>query len=405
MQLNTYTTSPEWAGPIRVFFLLYMFPKGTPPGVSTIETTFSGIFTAFSNAPREYVVVVYDASNLPKETVLTGGNYTHPPKVRFIASQDQPTYLFYTTVLRNLGVTMGFQPSQFVRSSIFAQDPAKFSKLGSGRAILGPQITPQQSLTYAWAGEAVGASTQMPYSFAPLYFEGGNILQGDGFLLAGRNLTANPSDLPGTGNGAGGAQALSALYGGIPVIGLGVDSLFPTSPDFWQSGHQPSFHIDNLVTPLGPLKNPSTGNMEMVFLTAEFQTAGPLDKSGLALLTQMNEAMETIVGQLTAQPLGGLPVTTVTVPSLLVSNGVYGPYMLSWNNCIIENTGQSLTAYLPVYTNADATVQQQINTIVNEVTAVYAQWDASLVWVDNSFASYCDTERGSLHCMVCAIVR
>lgn len=400
--MKAFTPLPDWAGTVKKVFLLYMFPFA--PAFTDIQKAFGGIFTAFSNLPREYFIVVYDATNLPDMVIPAGNGYLNEVKITFVQSQSQTVFEYYKKKLAELRSPTDMQPSSFLRNSYFGQDPAKFAIWEGQPVMVFPGFPVGSNPTYVQAAQAIASAAVIPAQFLRIYFEGGNILQGDGFVLAGKNILMG-TDLEQNPYPNVDANAeLRKCYNSIQVVFLGADVPLNNSPSFWQQAYQPSFHIDNLVTLLGPMTDPVSGTKKMAILLAEFVSSAPLSGASAVLFDQMADAMNQIENQLTSVTLGGLEVSIIKIPSLLIPN-VSSPYVLSWNNCIVETTDTSRRVYLPVYSSPDTTLQQYITQFSASIQSQLDGWGIETIWVDNNLTFYSQNYHGSLHCMFCAIER
>lgn len=265
--------------------------------------------------------------------------------------------------------------------------------------------------------EQVSAHTGYLMRSTRYFFEGGNIIVGDDFMLVGRdtlakNLQQYHHDVGPTDQGY--AQAVKQVTHDFCHV-FGVDALLWLGSDLpnafeilgFNQGDfclQVVFHIDMYVN----LGGKNARGEEVVFV-AELREED-LDHAGVRDDTRWQAVKAGL--NATAQQLAeadqrqfGPKFQVVRVPMALMRFAQGRVFPLSFNNCLTEVYQGIKVAYLPRYQKKDNhDAANYLARLADDAEKAFRDEGFSIVWVHGDFLSFASS-LGSLHCIVKVIRR
>lgn len=265
--------------------------------------------------------------------------------------------------------------------------------------------------------EQVSAHTGYLMKSTRYFFEGGNILVGDDFMLVGRdtlvkNLQQYHYDVGPLDHGYEAAvRHISCefchIFGVDAIIWLGTEEPFPNETVGVHQGEffrQVFFHIDLYVS----LGGKTAGGEELVFVAElreeDLVHAGVRNDAGWL---SIKAALDSTAQQLAEahQRQFGPKFQVVRVPMGLTRFGSGNIAPLSFNNCLTEVYQGIKTAYLPHYqAKEESDAENYFARLADAAAEAYRDEGFSIVWVHGDFLSSAPSF-GSLHCIVKVIRR
>lgn len=247
-----------------------------------------------------------------------------------------------------------------------------------------------------------------------LLIEGGNLLAGSGFILAGKDMLARNILFRMEKD----SQNREAAFFREQVENdfrrdLGVDQIlwvgFERSRESWKGdggeSYQPDFHIDLFIT----LGGCNSEGKQIIFL-GDPELARSLLKKEVNLdhypipdgaLSQFHELKRYFEG-LIANPRPGIPeIELVNLPLF-----IYQDIVMSFNNCLVESFDGQKKAYLPEYATSECEDRyERLNPVFKCLKPITEQlfrdagFDA-VTWIGpGRFFRKLALLRGSLHCI------
>lgn len=292
-------------------------------------------------------VLVHPAASADLERIIARERPTNRPTV-----VEAPPYLAFSVWAEDGYVTVVDTGSEPRRT--FLVEPFTFPRYGDGIV-----------------ADLVAESTELQATQVPLYFQGGNVLVGDDFLLIGTDYLTRTLDtwreygpvVPGEGSPAEQARRLfsQTFDPGRDLHFLGLTRPLPEDllapRRFRQDGEdwveevgagagqlQPIFHIDMFVSLAG--RDPATGRYRVLVgspvLAAEILGEEVPDHALAPAFDQIAARLERLGFDVIRTPL---PRTYVDYPDERLR--VW--YFATSNNCLVEITDGGRRVWLPTY--------------------------------------------------------
>lgn len=263
--------------------------------------------------------------------------------------------------------------------------------------------------------EQVSAYTGYLMKSTRYFFEGGNVLVGDDYMVVGRdtlikNLKHYYSDVtPNTASYLNAVreitEAFKQTFGVRYVIWLGHQTPRPLDGLDHQGEYysQPFFHLDLYLT----LGGRTAEGKELAFVAQILDTDLELLSStqrGMWIERQkmLNETAALLAASHGDQPGPSFQVERVRMGLTRYGRGGVAP--LSMNNCLVEVYHGIKTVYLPRYRSSDDDEAVYLDHLSEESAQVLRKEGFSVIWVEGNFKDMAPS-CGSLHCIVKVIQR
>lgn len=307
-----------------------------------------------------------------------------------------------------------------IANTEWAQDPFCILHDGSGRSVfLQPLFSRRYMDKFISLQLASWDKLDMLVRPTPLLLEGGNILAGDNFILAGKDTLAQNvlHELKRSADGKASRQMIERIeeefrrtFGVEHVIWVGFDRALNNWNRKGQQSYQPAFHIDLFMTMGGK----DAEGREIIFcgdprladrlLGVKERTARELHREICLQFDMFFEFWE----RYERDRLPGMPEFRIVRVPLYVRHNV----LYSFNNCLVERYGATANAYVPDYEVADEDVQaEQLNEVFRILKPAFEQrlrthgFD-TIQWIGpGRFFRKLARMRGALHCITKVLKR
>lgn len=271
----------------------------------------------------------------------------------------------------------------------WAQDPfVVLKKEGQPSVFLEPFYFNNFSNQYI--AEHVAEEVGMLLKSTSLDFQGGNLLAGDNFLLAGISIKQTFDQRNASSYSQGATTTLRANFGIDQIIWIGNE----------ETG-QALFHIDLFLT----LGGKTSDGKELVFVGELWtEEEGELvlahDSSNRRALT-LAQHLDDTANYLTEYDGPGPNFMVARLP---IYRERLSGRLLSFNNCLIENwCDNKKRVFLPLYKRARFE-SPTYPLLAGKARDILEEWGYEVNWVSGPFWQS-SGERGSLHCMVKVLER
>lgn len=236
------------------------------------------------------------------------------------------------------------------------------------------------------------------------YFQGGNILMGEGYAVVGKDTWSQNEGLYGLSLWDFEQHLKSILHVEKVFITGSEDPMASTPADFSQGEYQPVFHIDMYITLAGPDDSDGT---ELVFVgdlagKGAARAACPDDPISI-LLWQIQYELDRAANDLSRRKIGTRRFKVVRIPLYLDYEGARGQF-LSFNNCLVEVNGGEKTIFAPSYLQ-DEEADAEIRQLQDRTEAIFASCGFRTIWLEGNYLSLARMSKGSLHCLANVIRR
>lgn len=293
----------------------------------------------------------------------------------------------------------------FHSHSTWAQDPVCVIRNSHGDPVLVDPWYSKQNFDYQLLGKALASQSDLVLKPTHLYLQGGNILQGQDFILVGEDAVAENMNAHQMGRETVLLQ-LKELFGVGQVVVVGDGRRYVRKPHFFQGDRQPVFHLDMYMSLGGRVKEGGK-EKELVFV-GEQKLVGRPGRGEEKPLRMIAEGLDAAADQLRGAQLGGrsVKVARMPLPMLLRSSDPLGLRRSSYaslNNCLMERAARGKRVLLPRYVLGRGQ-NKAIQDWINEGLAIYKREGFETVAVDGPWGNFTRLG-GSLHCMVKVLAR
>jgi hypothetical protein len=253
---------------------------------------------------------------------------------------------------------------------------------------------PESLIVALYTPEILSTQTHLMVRSTPFFFQGGNVLVGDGFVFIGRNILARNMAAFGKEPGMGTVEDLKTQM----ANSFGVDRVY--CPDYALSitgemaeQHPKLFHLDLFITLAGKLEN---GKI-LVFVGELMNWNGVAWEAADAkdvVQKEINKVAANI-----ASITGDHEFQVERVPLLLHERKT-----CSFNNCLVEITAAAKHVILPWYGTGKKGDDSAL-TLGNELAErVFIQAGFHVSFVDYGFLNHA-SQGASLHCITHVLAR
>ncbi len=400
---------PEYRGRIADFFLLtFLRDDGNP---AEVLATFDGILKKL-HSNRDVNILVTFSKDIPtdfeekfREAVTDKGMNNGRVKLQLMTMLSLCKVIQSALVeLESISPQTICNENDLIPRTVFAQDP--FSVLegpGDLNSLLNP-IYSYLNFANSYMGLCLADDAEPPsFMVRPttFLFNGANTLAGENYVLIGSDSIVLNVESHGL-SWEKVRDDFQGYYGVDQLVEIGGgEEEFPAFPYCSQGRFQPVYHLDMYITLCGPVEN-SKGEKEELVLVGELErvegTEEVEDPLLEPLLKQIGKSLDKTAKELNGKKLGARTCRVVRVPLLLdTSTGNY----FSWNNCLVENFGaeKEKILYMPDYVIEEKS-EDKLKACQEKFVETVKQEGFEVVPIENDFAYYAMSMRGSLHCMV-----
>jgi hypothetical protein len=299
-------------------------------------------------------------------------------------------------------------------NTVFATDAFFAIRDTCGQSLLiCPLFHPNEYNNMFLLASGFALSSLVGFPSRPLQFtgDGGNMLYGGNFLLAGKDIFyQNRKDIFYQNRKAHIREEkdwelitsqMKDDFHVDEVIWIGTNRKMPSGSDYYQGDFQPLYHIDFFVTPLGVHPVVGKHGLHQVIVVGEARH----EDNGFALNTALYDAIRDGLDEVAAQlqlnaTIGGYPVHLVRIPIVFFLTSSKAALPLSYNNSLIEvcHDGRKI-AFVPRYTYNEFLLHELA------VAVALGELGFETRFVKGDYSDLGNFTGGGLHCEVNVIGR